>query len=243
MVPGLAGGLAGREASPEAVLAARCALARATPPRRRPRRPGGPGGTAGDRDGDAGGRNNLSQSVRKLSATGQQPGRRGLVIGRILPRGHGVAGALRYLLGPGRHNKHVSLRIVAAWNGDPARLEPPRRGHLREVTRDDILAVLGELNGSRRSNVLVALRSLFAFRKKRKTVFRSPVQGIRAGERTWGVIQPQRQDEVDQAADAATAPEARWMTSPARSCWSGWPTGPCAGPTANPHLLWRYSLI
>ena len=82
-------------------------------------------------------------------------------------------------------------------------------GHLREVTRDDVLAVLGELHGSRRSNVLVALRSLFAFCKKRKTIFRSPVQGIRVGQRTWGIIQPLSQDEVDQAAEAATTPAAR----------------------------------
>jgi hypothetical protein len=32
------------------------------------------------------------------------------VIGRILPRGHGVAGLLRYLLGPGKANKHVNPR-------------------------------------------------------------------------------------------------------------------------------------
>jgi hypothetical protein len=86
-----------------------------------------------------------------------------------------------------------------------------RYGHLREVSRNDILAVLGELHGSRRSNVLVALRSLFAFCKKRKTIFRSPVQGIRVGERTWGVIQPLSQDEVDQAAQAATTPGARLL--------------------------------
>ena len=73
----------------------------------------------------------------------------------------------------------------------PALLEwSSRYGHLREVARDDVLVVLGELHGSRRSNVLVALRSLFAFCKRRKTVFRSPVQGIRVGERTRGIIQP-----------------------------------------------------
>jgi len=90
---------------------------------------------------------------------------------------------------------------LLAWSG--------RYGHLREVTRDDVLAVLGELHGPRRSNVLVALRSLFAFCKRRKTIFRSPVQGIRVGERTWGVIQPLSQDEVDQAAAAAVTPAAR----------------------------------
>jgi hypothetical protein len=82
-------------------------------------------------------------------------------------------------------------------------------GHLREVTRDDVLAVIGELHGARRSSVLVAMRSLFAFCKRQKAIFRSPVQGIRVGERTWGVIQPLSQDEVDQAAEAATTPAAR----------------------------------
>ena len=98
------------------------------------------------------------------------------------------------------HMLHVRPALLA-WSG--------RYGHLREVTRDDVLAVLGELHGSRRSNVLVALRSLFAFCKKRKTIFRSPVQGIRVGQHPYGIIQPLRQDEVDQAAQAATTPAAR----------------------------------
>ena len=55
------------------------------------------------------------------------------MIGRILPRGHGVAGLLGYLLGPGKANRHVNPRIVAAWNGDPARLEPPRDDRGRPV--------------------------------------------------------------------------------------------------------------
>jgi integrase len=106
--------------------------------------------------------------------------------------------------------------ISSAWNHmlylRPVLLEwSSRYGHLREVTRDDIQAALGELHGSRRSNVLVALRSLFAFCKKQKTIFRSPVRGIRVGERTWGIIQPLSQDEVDQAADAAATPEARLL--------------------------------
>jgi hypothetical protein len=53
------------------------------------------------------------------------------------------------------------------------------------------------------------LRSLFAFCKKRKSIFRSPVQGIRVGEYPQGVIQPLSQNEVDQAAEAAAAPGAR----------------------------------
>ena len=55
----------------------------------------------------------------------------------------------------------------------------------------------------------MALRSLFAFCKKHKTIFRSPVQGIRVGQHPYGIIQPLRQDEIDQAAKAAATPAAR----------------------------------
>jgi integrase len=104
--------------------------------------------------------------------------------------------------------------IASAWNHmlylRPALLAwSSHYGHLREVTRDDVLAVLGELHGSRRTNVLLAMRSLFAFCKKRKAIFRNPVQGIRVGQRGGGIIQPLSQDEIDQAAEAATTPAAR----------------------------------
>ncbi len=84
-----------------------------------------------------------------------------------------------------------------------------RYDHLREVTRDDIIAILGELRGSRRSNVLVALRSLFAFCKKQGTIFRNPARGIKVGQHPYGIAQPLGQDDVDQAAGAAATPTAR----------------------------------
>lgn len=100
------------------------------------------------------------------------------------------------------YNHMLNIRpALLDWSG--------RYDHLREVTRDDILDALGDLHGSRRVNVLIALRSLFAFCKRRKTIFRSPVQGIKVGERPAGIIQPLSQDEVDQAAEAATTPAAR----------------------------------
>ena len=104
--------------------------------------------------------------------------------------------------------------IASVWNHmnqlRPALLRwSGRYGHLREVTRDDVLTVLAELRGSRRSGVLIALRSLFTFCKKKGTIFRNPAQGIRVGQRPYGIIQPLRQDEVDQAAAAATTPAAR----------------------------------
>jgi len=84
-----------------------------------------------------------------------------------------------------------------------------RYNHLREVTRDDVIAVLDELHGSRRSNVLVSLRSLFAFCKKKSTIFRNPTRGIKVGQHPYGIAQPLDQGEVDQAVDAAKTPVAR----------------------------------
>ena len=115
-------------------------------------------------------------------------------------RDGGPRSAPRDIASVWNHMLHVRP-VLLAWSG--------RYGHLREVTRDDIAAVLAELRGSRRSNLLVALRSLFAFCKKHKTIFRSPVQGIRVGQHPYGIIQPLRQDEIDQAAKAAATPAAR----------------------------------
>jgi len=51
------------------------------------------------------------------------------VIGRVY-RGSKVAGLVRYLYGPGRHNEHVDQRLVACWSGADAQalavVEPER---------------------------------------------------------------------------------------------------------------------
>jgi len=109
--------------------------------------------------------------------------------------------------------------VLLGWSG--------RYGHLREVTRDDVAAVLAELRGSRRGNVLVALRSLFAYCKKHKSIFRSPVQGLRVGQHPYGIVQP--------------CARTRWTTQPRpppprRPGWSwSWPrcTLPAARPSAS----------
>ena len=110
---------------------------------------------------------------------------------RSRPRSDSAAWSYMFYLRP----------LLLAWSA--------QYGHLREVTRGDVLAAIGEMHGHRRHNVLIALRSLFASCKKRKSIFRSPVQGVRVGEYPQGVIQPLSQDEVDQAAEAAATPGAR----------------------------------
>jgi len=84
-----------------------------------------------------------------------------------------------------------------------------RYDHLREVTRDDIQAILGGLHGTRRSRFLVSLRSLSAFCKKKGMVVRNPASGIKAGQHPHGIAQPLGQADAGQAAGAAATPSAR----------------------------------
>jgi hypothetical protein len=93
------------------------------------------------------------------------------------------------------------LPALVAWSG--------RYHHLREVTRDDVLAVVATVHGAQRSNTIVALRSLFAFCKRNGTVFRNPTGRIKVGEHGYNVIQPLRPVEVGDAVAASTTPAAR----------------------------------
>ena len=123
------------------------------------------------------------------------------------------AGAwLRTMRDGGPRSRPRSLETV--WrhmnNVRPVLLDWSQRyDHLREVTRDDIQAILGDLHGTRRSSFLVSLRSLFAFCKKKGMVFRNPASGIKVGQHPYGIAQPLGQDDVDQAAEAAATPSAR----------------------------------
>lgn len=85
------------------------------------------------------------------------------------------------------------------------------RTRATEVTRDDVLAVLEDLHGSRRENTVVALRSLFAFCKRSGVIFCNPASRIKVGQRAYGLIQPLTPGDVDQAVTAATTPAARLL--------------------------------
>ena len=81
--------------------------------------------------------------------------------------------------------------------------------HLREVTRDDVLAYLGGLHGDPRMAALVALRSLFTWAKRDKVIFTSPSSRIRIGARTLPIWQPLTAGEITTAVQAAATPQAR----------------------------------
>ena len=81
--------------------------------------------------------------------------------------------------------------------------------HLREVTRDDLLAHVKTLHGRHRHDQLVALRSLFAWAKRSGLVFRNPTSRIKVGRYEYGVLQPLAADQVDRTVAAATTPATR----------------------------------
>lgn len=53
-----------------------------------------------------------------------------------------------------------------------------RYGHLREVTREDVLTHLKTLHGHHRRDQLGALRSLFTWAKRSGLIFRNPTSRI-----------------------------------------------------------------
>lgn len=81
----------------------------------------------------------------------------------------------------------------------------PQRGHLREVTRDDVLAYLCTLQGTRRESAATALRALFRWAKSHKLIFRNPTHAISIPKVPDPIWQPLRPDEIT----AATTPQAR----------------------------------
>jgi hypothetical protein len=84
-----------------------------------------------------------------------------------------------------------------------------RHDHLREVTRDDVLAHLAGLYGHERRMAVSALRSLFTWAKKAGVIFRNPATRIRLGKREHTVWQPLTSDHLAEAAAAAATPPAR----------------------------------
>jgi hypothetical protein len=95
-------------------------------------------------------------------------------------------------------------------NAQPTLLSWSQRyDHLREVTREDVLFALDDSTGTRRIQLLISLRSLFAFCKKTGKIFRNPTRGIKVGQQPYRLAQPLDQDDVNQAVQAATTPVAR----------------------------------
>jgi hypothetical protein len=100
---------------------------------------------------------------------------------------------------------YAALPALAEWS--------IRLDHLREVTRDDVLAYADSLVGRQRQMALCALRSLFAWAKKGGVVFANPAGRIRVSRIEGAVWQPLRPEEIAQAIEMATTAQARLVVA------------------------------
>ncbi|MFE4667452.1 hypothetical protein ACFRI7_00675 [Streptomyces sp. NPDC056716] len=115
---------------------------------------------------------------------------------------------VRTLLDGGPRSEPRSRHTTWAYLGEiqPVLLEwSDRYDHLREVTRDDILAARDTVTGKQRENRIVAPRSLFRHAKKSGQIFRNPTIRIRVPRQTGGVLQALVQADIDEAIDEAIA--------------------------------------
>ncbi|PWI07321.1 hypothetical protein DIZ27_28030 [Streptomyces sp. NWU339] len=114
---------------------------------------------------------------------------------------------VRTLLDGGPRSEPRSRHTAWAYLGEiqPVLLEwSGRYDHLREVTRQDIIAARDAATGKQRESRIVALRSLFRQAKKNGQIFRNPTIRIRVPRQADGVIQALDQADVDQVITTAT---------------------------------------
>jgi hypothetical protein len=83
------------------------------------------------------------------------------------------------------------------------------RGHLREVTAQDVVDVLNQLRGHRRVGTFVALQSLFRFAKRRRVVFVDPTRRLHVGSAPDRVLLPMTQAQIDEVGRVAVTPAQR----------------------------------
>ena len=123
---------------------------------------------------------------------------------------------LRTLRDGGPRSRPRSLATVWAYLNEvrPVLVDwSARYDHLRQVTRDDVVAVGESLHGSKRHHTLSVLRSLFRHCKKTGAVFGDPAARVRVGRQPYGLLLPLRPEEIGEAttaaATAAATPAAR----------------------------------
>jgi integrase len=86
------------------------------------------------------------------------------------------------------------------------------RGHLREITADDIRAELGRLRGHQLCTTISAIRSLFRFARKRGLIFANPAQRLTAAVPDPSLL-PMTEDEIRAVEQAITHPGQRLIVA------------------------------
>ena len=108
-----------------------------------------------------------------------------------------------------RPRSHATLRVHFGFVRPFIECWAATRGHLREITSGDIDAVLEPLRGHRRYNVVMALRSLFRFAKRRGLTFADPTRHLSGGRGAGRAVLPMTAEEIRAAGQAAVTPAQR----------------------------------
>jgi integrase len=94
--------------------------------------------------------------------------------------------------------------LISRWSAD--------RGHLREVTAEDIRSGLDKLRGHPLHTTISAVRSLFRFARKRGLIFANPAQRLKAGVPGPSLL-PMTEDEIRAVEQAVTRPGQRLIVA------------------------------
>jgi hypothetical protein len=88
------------------------------------------------------------------------------------------------------------------------------RGQLREVTEDDVRAVLDQLSGHRLAGTFVALQSLFRFAKRRRLIFADPTRRLHIGHAApIRALLPMTDTQIAAVAHTAVTPAQRLVVA------------------------------
>lgn len=125
---------------------------------------------------------------------------------------HDVEAWLRMLRDGGPRNRPRAPQT--AWTclnaAQPVLVEwSARYQHLREVTRDDVLAVAAARHGNDRHYTLSVLRSLFRHCAKTGTIFRDPAARVPVGRHDYSLALPLPAEQLQAVAAAAVTPVVR----------------------------------
>lgn len=91
--------------------------------------------------------------------------------------------------------------VLLAWSA--------RHQHLREISRDEVLAQLATLHGGQRRSTVTALRSLFGWATTSGVIFRDPTRRLNPLPTEPPTRQPLAPDQITPTVKAATQPHTR----------------------------------
>lgn len=94
--------------------------------------------------------------------------------------------------------------LIGRWSAD--------RGHLREVTAEDIRGGLDKLRGHQLHTTISAVRSLFRFARKRGLIFANPARRLKAAVPEPSML-PMTEDEIRAVEQAITLPGQRLIVA------------------------------